>query len=344
MTVSVAHLPGAAKALLRSLFALSITLLALLLVTFSISMLSPIDPARQLVGDHASESSYQQMRKTLGLDQPWPVQFGRYTVRLLQGDLGDSRSTGQPVSVDLSRVFPATLELATVAMLVSAVAGVALGLLSGWRPGGALDSVVRIVSLFGNSVPIFWLGLVALFVFYARLHWVGGPGRLDDGFEYTIDQPTGLVLIDSWRSHVPGAFANAIAHLMLPVLILASYAIGTVTRLTRTAVLEESGKEYVTLARATGAGETRVLLRHVLPNSAGVILTALALTYASLLEGAVLVETVFARPGLGRYLTNALFAGDTPAILGATLIIGTCFVLINGATDILVRIVDPRAR
>jgi peptide/nickel transport system permease protein len=344
VTVSVAHLPEAAQALLRSLFTLLITLLALLLVTFSISMLSPIDPARQLVGDHASESSYQQMRKTLGLDQPWPVQFERYTVRLLHGDLGDSRSTGQPVSADLSRVFPATLELATVAMLMSAVAGVALGLLSGWRPGGALDSVVRIVSLFGNSVPIFWLGLVALFVFYARLHWVGGPGRLDDGFEYTIDQPTGLVLIDSWRSHVPGAFANAIAHLVLPVLILASYAIGTVTRLTRTVVLEESGKEYITLARATGAGEARVLLRHVLPNSAGVILTALALTYAGLLEGAVLVETVFARPGLGRYLTNALFAGDTPAILGATLIIGTCFVLINGTTDILVRIVDPRAR
>jgi peptide/nickel transport system permease protein len=229
-------------------------------------------------------------------------------------------------------------------MLVSALGGVTLGLISGWRPGSTLDSVVRVVSLFGNSVPVFWLGLVALFVFYARLHWVGGPGRLDDGFEYTIDQPTGVVLIDSWRSHVPGAFADAIGHLVLPVLILASYAVGTVTRLTRTAILEESNKEYVTLARAKGAGETRVLLHHVLPNSSGVILTALALSYAGLLEGAVLVETVFARPGLGRYLTTALFAADTPAILGATVMVGTCFVLINGVTDILVRVVDPRAR
>ena len=344
MSTPASRLPRPVGALLRGTATLLITLLALLLVTFAISMLSPIDPARQLVGDHASESSYQQMRKTLGLDQPWPAQFERYTVRLLHGDFGESRSTGQPVSADLARVFPATLELATIAMLVSALCGIALGLLSGWRPGGALDSTVRVISLFGNSIPIFWLGLVALFLFYARLHWVGGPGRLDDGFEYTIDQPTGLVLIDSWRSHVPGAFANAIAHLLLPVLILASYAIGNVTRLTRTALLEESGKEYVTLARAKGAGDARVLLHHVLPNSAAVILTALALTYASLLEGAVLIETVFARPGLGRYLTTALFAGDTPAILGATLIIGACFVLINGATDILARVVDPRAR
>jgi peptide/nickel transport system permease protein len=344
MSGSGSRTPRMAGVLIHGTATLLVTLLALLLVTFAISSLSPIDPARQLVGDHASESSYRQMRKTLGLDQPWPVQFWRYTARMAHADLGESRSTGQPVSEDLRRVFPATLELATVAMLVSALAGVALGLLSGWRPGSALDGIVRIVSLLGNSIPIFWLGLLALFAFYARLHWAAGTGRLDDGFEYTIDQPTGFVLVDSWRSHVAGAFANAIAHLSLPVLILASYAIGNVTRLTRTAVLEEARKEYVTLARAKGATEARVLLSHVLPNSAGVILTALALTYASLLEGAVLIETVFARPGLGRYLTTALFAGDTPAILGATLLIGTCFVLINGATDILVRIVDPRTR
>jgi peptide/nickel transport system permease protein len=308
------------------------------------SSLSPVDPARKLVGDHASSSAYLQARATLGLDEPWPLRFERYAVRLVRGDLGVSLSTGQPVRDDLHRVFPATLELATLAMLVSAILGVALGVLSAARPGGVLDSVVRVVSLVGNSIPIFWLGLLSLFVFYARLRWLGGPGRLDDGFEYTIDMPTGLVLVDTWRSNVPGALVNAIAHLCLPVLILASYAIGNITRLTRAAIMEESGKEYVTLAHAKGARQAHVLLGHALPNSAGLILTVLALTYASLLEGAVLIETVFAWPGLGRYLTTALFAADTPAILGATLLIGICFVLINGVTDMLVRVVDPRTR
>jgi len=143
---------------------------------------------------------------------------------------------------------------------------------------------------------------------------------------------------------VPGAFASAIAHLALPVLILASYAVGNITRLTRAALIEESGKEYVTLARAKGATEARVLLRHIFPNAAGIVLTVLALTYANLLEGAVLIETVFAWPGLGRYLTTALFAADTPAILGGTLLIGVCFVIINGLTDALVRLLDPRTR
>jgi peptide/nickel transport system permease protein len=255
-----------------------------------------------------------------------------------------SRSTGQPVSDDLKRVFPATFELATLSMIVAALVGVGLGVLAAWRPSGVLDSLIRILSLLGNSIPVFWLGLLALFLFYARLQWTGGPGRLDDAFEYTIDMPTGLVLVDAWRSGVQGAFASAIAHLILPVLVLASNAVGQVTRLTRAAMIGEAGKEYVTLARAKGASEARILLSHVLPNITGVLVTVLALTYASLLEGAVLTETVFAWPGLGRYLTTALFAGDTPAILGGTLLIGCCFVFINRLADLLARTLDPRIR
>jgi peptide/nickel transport system permease protein len=321
-----------------------LTLAGLLLVTFSFSALSPVDPALQLVGDHASRSSYEKARHELGLDEPWPVQFERYVVRLTHGDLGMSRSTGQPVSDDLRRVFPATFELATLSMMVAALSGVGLGVLAAWRPSGPLDSLIRILSLLGNSIPIFWLGLLALFLFYARLQWTGGPGRLDDAFEYTIDMPTGLVLVDSWHSGVPGAFASAIAHLVLPVLVLASNAVGQITRLTRAAMIGETGKEYVTLARAKGASEGRILWFHILPNVAGVLVTVLALTYASLLEGAVLTETVFAWPGLGRYLTTALFAGDTPAILGGTLVIGFCFVLVNRMADLLARMLDPRIR
>jgi len=332
------------RVLSRGTVTVILTVLGLLVATFVLASLAPIDPALQLVGDHASNSAYLHMRQVLALDRPWPVQFERYVMRLAHGDLGTSSSTGQPVIDDLKRVFPATLELATLAMTISAVFGVALGLLSAWRPGGALDAVSRVVSLLGNSIPVFWLGLLSLFVFYAHLRWVGGPGRLDDAFEYTLDMRSNLVLLDTWRSHVPGAFANAVAHLILPVLVLAASALGSVTRLTRAVLLEERGREYVTLARAKGAGEARILLRHILPNTIGTLLTVIALSYTGLLEGAVLTETVFAWPGLGRYLTTALFAGDTPAVLGGTLLIGLCFVLVNGLTDVLVRALDPRIR
>ena len=331
-------------AFVRAIATLVLTLAGLLLVTFSFSALSPVDPALQLVGDHASKATYERARHELGLDDPWPVQFEHYVIRLAHGDLGMSRSTGQPVSDDLKRVFPATFELATLSMIVAALVGVGLGVLAAWRPSGVLDSLIRILSLVGNSIPVFWLGLLALLLFYARLQWTGGPGRLDDAFEYTIDMPTGLVLVDTWRSGVQGAFASAIAHLILPVLVLASNAVGQVTRLTRAAMIGEAGKEYVTLARAKGASEARILLSHIVPNITGVLVTVLALTYASLLEGAVLTETVFAWPGLGRYLTTALFAGDTPAILGGTLLIGCCFVFINRLADLLARTLDPRIR
>jgi peptide/nickel transport system permease protein len=330
------------RRIVAAVFTLAVTLAALLLVTFALSSLSPIDPAIRLVGDHASAESYQQARRDLGLDRPWPMRFERYVNQILRGDLGISTSTGQPVRDDLAAVFPATLELATLAMLVSAIVGLAFGLLGARRPGGLADAVIRLLSLAGNSIPIFWLGLLALYLFYAHLHWTGGPGRLDDAFEYTIDRVTGLVLVDTWRSGVPGAFANAIAHLVLPVLVLAANTLGNVARMTRAALLNETGREYVTLARAKGAGEARVLLAHILPNAGGAVVTVLALSYARLLEGAVLTETVFAWPGLGRYLTTALFAADVPAILGGTLVIGICFVFLNRCTDLLVRAVDPR--
>jgi peptide/nickel transport system permease protein len=329
--------------LLRSAATLAATLAALLCVTFTLSSLSPVDPALKLVGEHASAASYEQARHSMGLDLTWPKRLERYAVGVLHGDFGVSQSTGAPVAEDLRRVFPATLELASLAMVASTLVGLTLAMISGARPRGPADAVVRVISLAGNSLPIFWLGLLALYLFYARLQWVGGPGRLDDAYEYTIEMPTGLVLLDAWRSGVQGAFASAVSHLVLPVLLLGAYAVGNIARLTRAALLAEAGKEYVLLARATGAGVWTVLLRHMLPATASIVLTTLALTYTNLLQGAVLVETVFARPGIGRYLTTALFAADTPAILGSTLAIGACFVLINGVTDLLVRLLDPRA-
>ncbi|MEW5559460.1 ABC transporter permease [Enterobacter asburiae] len=329
---------------LQSLLTLALTLFGLLLITFSLSALSPVDRVLQIVGDHASQSTYDQVRHQLGLDQPLPLQFWHYLANLAHGDLGIASSTGQPVLHDLLSVFPATLELATLALILGALLGVAAGVLCARFVGTPWDLAMRTFTLLGNSVPIFWLGLLMLALFYARMQWSAGPGRLDDIYQYTVDARTGFVLIDTWLSGDMAAFKNAFAHLVLPVLLLSYYALASITRLTRSACLSEMNKEYILLARAKGAGEMCILLRHVLPNIRGTLLTVIALAWTSMLEGAVLTETVFSWPGIGRYLTTALFAGDTTAIMGGTLLIGVCFVLINNLTDLLVRLTDPRIR
>ena len=330
--------------LLQGLFTLALTILGLLLVTFALSALSPVDRVLQIVGDHASQSTYDQVRHQLGLDRPLPVQFWHYVVNLAHGDLGIASATGQPVLQDLLSAFPATLELATLALILGALLGVIAGVLCARYAGTPWDLLVRTFTLLGNSVPIFWLGLLLLALFYAKLQWSAGPGRLDDIYQYTVTPQTGFVLIDTWLSGDPQAFKNALSHLVLPVLLLAYYSLASITRLTRSACLSEMNKEYILLARAKGAGEMTILLRHVLPNIRGTLLTVIALAYTSMLEGAVLTETVFSWPGIGRYLTTALFAGDTTAIMGGTLLIGVSFVVINNLTDLLVRVTDPRVR
>ncbi|MBE3057093.1 ABC transporter permease [Klebsiella pneumoniae] len=330
--------------LLQGLFTLLLTLFGLLLVTFSLSALSPVDRVLQIVGDHASQSTYDQVRHQLGLDQPLPVQFWHYLVNLAHGDLGIASATGQPVLHDLLAVFPATLAPATLALIVGAGLGIVAGVLCARFAGSPWDLAVRTLPLLGNSVPIFWLGLLMLALFYARLQWAPGPGRLDDIYQYTVEPRSGFALIDTWLSGDTAAFKNAIGHLALPVLVLAYYSLASITRLTRSACLSEMNKEYILLARAKGAGEMTILLRHVLPNIRGTLLTVTALAWTSMLEGAVLTETVFSWPGIGRYLTTALFAGDTTAIMGGTLLIGVSFVLINNLTDLLVRLTDPRVR
>jgi len=344
ITSTLHHLRRPLSTLVTGLFTLALTLIGLLLITFALSAFSPVDPVLQIVGDHASQATYDQVHQQLGLDKPLPLQFWHYLTQLAQGDLGTASATGQPVLHDLLSVFPATLELATLALIIGSVLGITFGVLCARFVGSPWDLAVRTFTLLGNSVPIFWLGLLMLALFYAHLQWSAGPGRLDDIYQYTVESKTGFVLIDTWLSGDRGAFLNAINHLMLPMLLLAYYSLASITRLTRTACLSEMNKEYITLARAKGAGEMAILVRHVLPNIRGTLFTVIALSYTSMLEGAVLTETVFSWPGIGRYLTTALFAADTAAIMGGTLLIGVSFVIINNLTDILVRITDPRVR
>lgn len=332
------------RAILRTGATFALMLVALMLVTFLIGKAAPIDPVLKIVGDRATPEAYAQARKELGLDQPLARQFVRYVVQATKGDLGKSTSTGRPVVEDLAQYFPATIELATFGIALGVLFGVPLGILAAHQHNRWIDQVLRMVCLFGYSVPVFWLGLVGMLVFYARLGWVAGPGRLDDVYQYTLAAWSHFALIDAWHAGNMEALRNAVSHLVLPSALLGYFSLAYISRMTRAFFLEELGKEYVLAARVKGASEFHVLVRHVLPNVAAPLFTVISLSYAVLLEGAVLTETVFSWPGLGLYITSALFSADTAAVLGGTLLIGVCFVVLNSLTDLIGHLADPRAR
>lgn len=331
-------------AVARFTASLLLTLLGLILVTFLIARVMPIDPVLVMVGDRASPEAYEKARIALGLDLPLYQQFFNYLARVVTGDLGQSVMTGQDVLSDIARAFPATLELAVVGTLLGTVAGIPLGVFAAVRRGRFWDHLVRIVSLVGYSLPVFWLGLVLLLVFYARLGWVAGPGRIDIAYQYTIPDTTGFVLLDALIAGEWEAAANALSHLVLPASILGYFSMAYIARMTRSLMIEQLSQEYVLAARAKGVPASTIVWKHAFANVAVPVLTVVTLTFAFLLEGAVLTETVFAWPGLGLYITQALFSADLNAVLGGTLIVGICFVLINRGTDLLYRFFDPRTR
>src|ERR671938_1712265 len=321
----LAYLGGAA----RLGTSLVLTLLGLLLVTFLIGRVVPIDPVLAAVGDRAPPDVYERVKEELGLNLPLWRQFAIYGGQVLRGDLGNSVLTARPVLEDIRRVFPATLELATLATLIGIVLGVPIGVLAATQEGRWPDQVVRVVSLLGYSVPVFWLGLMGLLLFYATLGWVAGPGRLDVAYEDLVEPVTGVLTIDALLAGEPDVFWNALDHLVLPAAILGYFSLAYVARMTRSFMLNELRQEYVTTARIKGVPERRVVWRHALGNTLVPLVTVMALAYANLLEGSVLTETVFAWPGLGQYITNSLLNADMKAVLGGKLVVGTVFVLVN---------------
>lgn len=332
----------------RTLISLAITFLGLLLITFIIGRVVPIDPVLSIVGERASQAQIDQVREQLGLNEPLMTQFGYYIWDVLHGDFGRSLMTSQPVIDDIARFFPATLELATLATIVGVLFGVPGGVLAAVHQGRWPDQAIRVFGLFGYSMPVFWLGLMGLLIFYGELGWVGGPGRLDATYElmYEYDVPTvtGAVLIDSALAGAWDIFRNALSHVILPSLVLGYFSLAYISRMTRSFMLEQLSQEYVTTARVKGAPEWRVIWVHALGNVLIPLITVIALSYASLLEGSVLTETVFAWPGLGLYITNALFSADMNAVLGGTVVVGLVFISLNLLSDLLYRVVDPRAR
>lgn len=330
--------------MLRFAASLALTLLGLTLVTFLIARVVPIDPVLVMVGDRATPEAYKAARETLGIDKPLPVQYANYIAKVARGDLGVSSMTGKSVLDDTLRAFPATLELAVIATLFGTLVGVPLGVAAAVRQGQWRDHLIRVVSLIGYSVPVFWFGLIGLLVFYARLDWVAGPGRLDMAYQYSVPVLTGLVLLDTALAGEWQAFGNAISHLILPAGILGYFSMAFIARMTRSLMIEQLSQEYVLAARAKGLSGRQVVWRHAFGNVGVPVLTVVALSFMYLLEGAVLTETVFAWPGLGLYITQALFSADLNAVMGGTLVIGVCFVIVNRATDFLYLFLDPRTR
>jgi peptide/nickel transport system permease protein len=332
------------KSLLSFVVVVIVTYLGLLAVTFFIGRVIPVDPVLAIVGDRASADIVERTREELGFNEPLTTQFVIYVQKALSGDFGRSVLTTNPVMTDIRRVFPATIELATVGTLIGAFLGVPLGVLAAVRRGGWLDQIVRIIGLIGYSVPIFWLGLLGLLIFYAKLQWVGGPGRIDVVFEYTFTPITGFYLLDSILQRDWAAFGNIVSHLALPSLLLGYFSLAYISRMTRSFMLNELSQEYIVAARAKGLSESRIIWRHALRNAAVPLVTVIALSYAGLLEGSVLTETVFSWPGLGLYITNSLQNADMNAVLGGTIIIGSVFIAINLLSDLLYRLLDPRTR
>ena len=323
---------------------LLVSLFILLCVTFVIGRLLPTDPVGAIVGELADPTAYQAMRARLGLDLPIYQQFWIYLQGLIHGDLGQAILTGNTVASDLMQAFPATLELATLAILISTLVGVPLGLAAALFRDSLVDHIARFVALFGHSVPIFWFGIVGLVVFYAGLGWVGGPGRVDVYYEGIVPTVTGMMLVDSLIAGEVEVFWNALSHIILPACILAYAAMAYITRMTRSFTLEQLSQDYVIAARAKGVSPTRTVIAHVLPNIGVQLITVLAISYGNLLEGAVVTEVVFSWPGIGQYMTNALMIGDINAILAATIIVGLIFMILNFLADVAYAVLDPRTR
>jgi peptide/nickel transport system permease protein len=332
---------GAALGFVVTVF---LTFLGLLAITFFIGRVIPIDPVLAVVGDRASNAVYEAARIQMGLDQPLPVQFFNYVMKVLSGDFGQSVSTGRAVADDLRRFFPATLEMATIGIIIGVALGVPLGVIAASRQGSIVDQIIRVVGLLGYSMPAFWLGLVGLALFYARLRWVGGPGRLDIFYDGLVSPVTGLILIDSLLAGEIDIFWNGVSHLILPASVLGFFSLAYIARMTRSFMLDQLSQEFVTTARVKGVPERVVIWRHAFNPIRVPLITVIGLSYAGLLEGSVMIETVFSWPGIGNYLTTGLLNADMNAVLGSTLVIGAVFIFINKISDVLYRVLDPRAR
>ncbi|MCS7252332.1 MAG: ABC transporter permease [Anaerolineae bacterium] len=325
-----------------------VTIPVLWLITvlgFALTSLIPADPLAMVLSERAMANPeiVKAYRERWGFDKPPILRYLTYIQNLLRGDLGESIATQRPVKEDLARFLPATVELAVAATLIAILLGVPLGVVAALYRDRWPDHVARFLSLIGVSMPVFWLGLLALTVFYYHLQLLPGPGRLDPRL---IPPPTitGLLTIDSLLARRWDAFWDALRHLVLPASVLGAYSMSLITRITRSSMIEVLAQEYIRVARAKGLREWIVIGRHALRNAAIPTVTAMGLAFGNLMAGAVMTETVFAWPGIGRYAVDAASKLDFPPVMGVTLLVAGIYVLINFLVDLSYTLLDPRIR
>ncbi len=322
------------------LIQLIFVLIGVSVVVFVTMHVLPGDVAQLLLGEHATNEQLHRLREQLGLDQPVWVQYGRFMLAALQGDLGISVQTNHAALNDVLTAFPVTLQLAIASLLLASLLGIPIGVLSAvWR-GSRLDAVVMTLTLFGVSMPIFWLGLMLLLLFAAGLDWLPVGGLMPVGLDPA--RITGMSVIDSLLSANPSMVFASLRHMVLPAITLASVPLALIARITRAEVLSAATADHVRTARAKGVAESRVILRHVLRNAAIPIVTVIGLQAGLLLSGAVLTETIYSLPGLGRLMVDSILSRDYPVVQAGALFIALVFVLVNLAVDILYAALDPR--
>jgi peptide/nickel transport system permease protein len=327
----------------RRLVLMVVAALGVTMISFIVAHTVPTDPIVSNLGQIASQRPeiVQAFREKWGLDRPLHEQYFTFLRNLARGEFGTSINTRRAITKDLALFLPATVELATAAVVFALLLGLPLGIFAAVRRDGPIDHLARMVSLVGVSIPIFWLATVSLVLFYATLHWTVGPGRLGPQIE-PPDYVTGLFTIDSLLESDWESFQSAVAHLILPGMVLASSIMGLITRITRSSMLEVLAQDYTRTARAKGVREVVVVVRHALRNALIPTVTVLGLAYGGLLSGAVMTETIFAWPGLGRYAFQSVRTNDFPAIMAVTFVIGIVYVVVNLFVDLLYGWLDPR--
>ena len=329
--------------LLRRLAALIPTLLGVTLAAFALIRLIPGDPIEIMVGERRLDAAaHAALMHQLGLDQPLPLQYLHYVGGLLQGDLGRSLVTREPVSAEFVQLFPATVELALAALLIALLIGLPLGISAALKRGSWFDQFVMALATVGNSMPVFWWGLILIMFFSVGLEWTPVSGRI--GIEFDLNPVTGFALIDSLLSDEAGAFPSALLHLVLPALVLGTIPMAVIARMTRSALLEVLREDYMRTARAKGLSRPRVVVVHGLRNALVPVITVLGLQVGSLLGGAVLTETIFSWPGIGKWLIDAIARRDYPVVQAGILISALLFIGVNLVVDVLYGVVNPRVR
>lgn len=322
------------------------TFIGVTLLTFLLLHFIPGDPIEIRMGERGlSPEMHAQMLKQMGLDLPLYQQYLNYLLNIFQGDLGVSFRTGQPVLDEFAVLFPATIELASAAILFALVLGLPMGVLAAVKRGSFFDHSVMAISLTGYSMPVFWWGVMLMLIFSSQLGWLPAAGRISPLFWLDdVVNPTGFMLIDTWRSSEEGAFRSALSHMVLPMIVLGTIPLAVIARMTRSSMLEVLNEDYIRTARAKGVSKLSVIIVHALRNALIPVVTVIGLIVGQLLSGAILTETIFAWPGIGKWIIEAIRDRDYPVVQSAVLIIATLIIMINLFVDLMYGILNPRIR